>query len=122
MEPMQFFWYALIGIVSGIGGGFFGIGGGVIIVPAMVFLLGFDQKMAQGTSLVALLAPVGLLGLLNYYHEGKANLVAGAWIAAFFFGGAWLGSKLALDVNELLLRRGFAVFLVLIATQMFFKK
>lgn len=119
---MQIVWCALIGIVAGIGGGFFGIGGGIIIVPAMVFLLGFDQKMAQGTSLVALLAPVGLLGLINYYQEGKADLAAGAWIAVFFFGGAWLGSKLSLGLDEVVLRKSFALFLVLIAAQMFFKK
>ena len=114
--------YALIGTAAGISGGFFGIGGGIIIVPAMVFLLGFDQKMAQGTSLVALLAPVGLLGLINYYQQDKANLVAGAWIAAFFFGGAWIGSKWALGIDEVVLRRSFAVLLVVLATQMFFKK
>lgn len=118
---MQIVWYALIGAVAGVAGGFFGIGGGVIIVPAMILFLGFDQKMAQGTSLVALLAPVGLLGLLNYYHDGKANLVAGAWIAAFFFIGAYFGSKIALGVDEVLLRRLFSVFLMLVALQMFFK-
>ncbi|MCB8932814.1 MAG: sulfite exporter TauE/SafE family protein [Fimbriimonadaceae bacterium] len=119
---MQIVWYALIGAVAGVGGGFFGIGGGVIIVPAMILLLGFDQKLAQGTSLVALLAPVGLLGLINYYQEGKANLVAGAWIAVFFFIGAFFGSKIALNVDETLLRRIFSVFLFLVALQMFFKK
>lgn len=84
--------------------------------------MGFTQKKAQGTSLVALIAPVGLLGLINYYKQNEVDLTAGAWIAAGFFGGGYLGSKIALNLNEELLRKGFAVFLVLIAVQLFFKK
>jgi uncharacterized membrane protein YfcA len=112
----------LIGLVAGISGGFFGIGGGIIIVPVLVWLMGYKQKMAQGTSLVALLAPVGILGLMNYYKSGNANLVAGAWIAAGFFGGAFLGSKVAVDLNEVVMRRSFGAFLVLVGVQMFFRK
>jgi uncharacterized membrane protein YfcA len=114
--------FLLIGLGAGIVGGFFGIGGGVVILPALIFLMGFTQKKAQGTSLVALIAPVGLLGLINYYKQNEVDLAAGAWIAAGFFGGGYVGSKVALNLNEDMLRKGFAIFLVLIALQLFFKK
>ena len=77
----------IIGLAAGVLGGLFGIGGGIIIVPALGLAFGFSQHKAQGTSLVALLAPVGLLALMNYYREGNADLVKGAWIAAAFFVG-----------------------------------
>lgn len=114
--------FALIGVFAGTVGGLFGIGGGVVILPALIYLKGFEQKMAQGTSLVALLAPVGLLGLMNYHKAGLADLKAGAWIALGFFGGAFLGSKIAIGLDEVLMRKGFAVFLMLVALNMFFKK
>ncbi|HRF60906.1 MAG TPA: sulfite exporter TauE/SafE family protein [Fimbriimonadaceae bacterium] len=112
----------IIGLAAGVLGGLFGIGGGIIIVPALGLAFGFSQHKAQGTSLVALLAPVGLLALMNYYREGNADLVKGAWIAAAFFVGAFLGSKIALGLDEVMMRRGFALFLVAVAAYMFFKK
>ena len=114
--------FILLGLGAGFLGGSFGIGGGIVIVPALVYLAAFDQKRAQGTSLVALLAPVGLFGLMNYWRAGKADLVAGAWISAGFLGGAFFGSKLALSLNEVVLRKSFSLFLVLVAVQLFFKK
>jgi uncharacterized membrane protein YfcA len=113
--------FLLIGVFAGIVGGFFGIGGGVVILPALIYFKGFSQKMAQGTSLVALIAPVGILGLINYYKENQVSLVAGGWIAFGFLGGAFLGSKIALNLDETMLRKGFAIFLVLVGVQMFFK-
>lgn len=121
-EDMEVLACLLIGVGAGIVGGFFGIGGGVVILPALIFFKGFSQKMAQGTSLVALVAPVGILGLMNYYKQNQVDLNAGAWIALGFFGGGWLGSKVALNLDEVLLRKGFAVFLVIIAVNLFFKK
>lgn len=112
----------VIGVVAGIAGGIFGIGGGILIVPALIAFLGYGQKMAQGTSLVALLAPVGLLGLMNYYRAGQTNLTAGAWIAGGFLFGAFLGSRIALDLDEALLRKIFAVFLVAVAVHLFLRK
>lgn len=114
--------YLLIGIGAGIVGGFFGIGGGVVILPALIMLQGFSQKMAQGTSLVALIAPVGLFALFNYYKENQVDLRAGGLIALGFLGGGYFGSKIALGLDENLLRKGFSIFLVLIAIQLFFKK
>ncbi len=113
--------FVVIGIIAGIVGGIFGIGGGVVILPALIFFKGYSQKMAQGTSLVALLAPVGLLGLINYYKDNNADLRGGGLIAAGFFGGAFFGSKFALGLDENVLRRAFAVFLVLMAIQLWIK-
>lgn len=112
----------LIGIIAGVMGGLFGIGGGIVIVPMLIGLFGFSQLKAQGTSLVALLAPVGLLGLMNYYQSGNADLVKGAWIAGGFIIGAFLGSRIAVGLDDLLMRRLFAGFLVAVALYLFFKK
>jgi uncharacterized protein len=112
----------LIGLVGGVSGGLFGIGGGVVIVPAMILLLGFSQHRAQGTSLVALLAPVGIFGVANYYKAGNVDLKLGLIIALGFLGGAYIGSKVALSLDETLLRRIFATFLVFLAIQLFLKK
>jgi len=112
----------LLGVVAGVAGGMFGIGGGIIIVPALILLFGYTQHKAQGTSLVALLAPVGALGLMNYYRENNADLVSGAWIALGFFGGAFLGSRIALGLDPDVMRKTFAVFLVVVGIYMFVRK
>ncbi len=113
---------AVIGLVAGVGGGLFGIGGGIIIVPLMVLAFGMTQQMAQGTSLVALLAPVGLLGVMNYYKSGMVDFPKGGVLALGFVGGAYLGSKIAVGLDPELMRKSFAVFLVLVGVYMYFKK
>ena len=112
----------MIGAVAGVLGGSFGIGGGILIVPALVLILGFSQQKAQGTSLVALLAPVGILAFLEYYRKGEADLKLGGIIALGFLVGAFGGSRIALNIDEMLLRRSFAVFLVIIAGWLTFGK
>lgn len=112
----------VIGIIAGIAGGLFGIGGGIIIVPALAFLLGFSQKKAQGTSLVALLAPVGILALMNYYRENQVDLAKGAYVALGFLVGAYLGSKVAVGLDDDLMRKMFSIFLIAVGVYMFFKK
>ncbi len=112
----------LIGVVAGVAGGLFGIGGGVIIVPLLVLAFGFTQHKAQGTSLVALLAPVGLLGLMNYWKENNVDLAKGLWIALGFLGGAFFGSKIALGLDPNTMRKSFAIFLVVVGGYMFFRK
>ena len=112
----------IIGVLAGILGGMFGIGGGILIVPACIYLLGMTQQKAQGTSLVALLAPVGLLGVMNYAKAGNVDWRVGGCIAVTFIGGVYFGSKLSLTLDENLLRKLFAGFLVLVAIQLFFKK
>ncbi|MBX7134278.1 MAG: sulfite exporter TauE/SafE family protein [Fimbriimonadaceae bacterium] len=112
----------IIGLIAGISSGLFGIGGGIVIVPMLIFAFEFGQRKAQGTSLVALLAPVGLLGLWNYVKADQADLGKGAWIAGGFVLGAFFGSKIAVGLDDALMRKLFAGFLVLIAIFLFFKK
>jgi len=112
---------SFIGLLAGVMGGVFGIGGGILIVPALMLCLGFSQLRAQGTSLVALLAPVGLLALLEYHKQGETDLRVGGLVAAGFFFGGLFGSKLALSLDESVVRRGFAGFLVLIGLWLFLK-
>jgi uncharacterized membrane protein YfcA len=101
----------LIGLAAGILSGLVGVGGGIIVVPALVFFLGFSQQQAQGTSLGLLLLPVGILAVLNYYKQGHIDIrVVGIMAAAFVIGG-WLGSKWALSLPEVTVKRIFAVIL-----------
>jgi uncharacterized protein len=111
----------LIGGVAGSLSGMFGIGGGLLIVPACVILLGFDQKLAQGTSLATLLAPVGILAVLNYHKEEKVSWMTALFLGTGFILGALGGSVWALSVNEALVRRSCAVFLVAVAIYLWFK-
>ena len=100
--------------------GFLGVGGGVMIVPVLGLMLGFDHKMAVGTSLGALLPPVGILGAWEYYKKGHLNIPAALTIAVGLFLGAWIGARLAQHLTPTQLKRAFAFFLVLVATRMWF--
>lgn len=113
-----------VGLAAGILAGFFGVGGGVIIVPMLIYLLGYTQKMASGTSLVALLGPVGIMGVVAYYRSGQINsdnIKAGVIIALGMFVGTFFGSKIALTLSTETLRKAFAIFLVLMAARMWFQ-
>lgn len=112
----------LIGMVAGALGGMFGIGGGILMVPAMVYFLHYSQKMSQGTSLAVLCMPVGILGAINYYKAGNVDLKIAGILAVGFVGGSLFGSRLALGLPEAAMRRGFAIFLILVAIQMWFKQ
>lgn len=110
----------LIGLAAGFLSGLIGIGGGVIIVPALVLLAGFSQKLAQGTSLGILLLPVGILAVIQYYKQGYLNInYVGITALAFVLGG-FLGSKLALSMSDEKVKKAFAVILMLIALKMLF--
>jgi uncharacterized membrane protein YfcA len=111
-----------IGSLAGALGGLFGIGGGILIVPALIFSLGFSQHKAQGTSLVALLAPVGILALYDYYKKGDVDFKVGLLIAFGFLFGALFGSRLSLALDENVLRKSFAVFLLCTAIWLFVGK
>ncbi len=89
----------LIGVMAGILSGFIGVGGGIIIVPALVYFLGFPQHMAQGTSLALMLPPIGVLAVYNYHKAGEINFTYAAVIAAAFLIGGYLGSKLSLRLS-----------------------
>lgn len=110
----------IIGLVSGALSGLIGVGGGIIIVPALVFFLSFTQKEAQGTSLGILLLPVGILGAFQYYKEGQMDLRVVLIVSLGFLVGNYFGSKLSLSLPDAILKKIFAAILVLIAIKIFF--
>jgi uncharacterized membrane protein YfcA len=119
---MQALGLILIGVCAGVFAGMFGIGGGLIIVPALVFFLGMTQHSAVGTSLGAILLPVGAFGAYVYWKNGNLNVAYAAWIAAGLVLGAFLGAKLVQPVSDLTLRRMFGGFLILVAVRMIWGK
>jgi uncharacterized membrane protein YfcA len=112
--------FIAIGFFSGILSGLFGIGGGIVIVPALIFLARLTPITATGTSLAALLLPVGALGAWEYYKKGHLNVPAALFVAVGLFVGAWIGARLAQHLSPVQLKRAFAVFLVLVAGRMWF--
>lgn len=114
--------YVLIGITAGAISGLLGIGGAILIIPALIILCGFDQHLAQGTSLALMLPPIGLLAAMEYYRKGCLNVKAAIFICLAFFIGGYLGAKVAVSVPSNILRKAFSGLLVLIAIQMFFRK
>ncbi len=116
--------YVITGLAAGVCSGLFGIGGGVIIVPMLMFLAGASQHKAVGTSLVALLLPVGIMAVWEYYKSGKIDnqdIVFGLLIALGLFIGAFAGSKLGLSMSEANLRRAFAVFVIVVGVRLLVK-
>lgn len=112
----------LIGILAGVLSGLVGVGGGIIMVPLLVLLFGFNQHQAQGTSLAVLAVPVTAVAVFSYYKEGQVNLKYAAIIAAFFVVGSVFGSKLALILDQKMLKKIFAVVLLAIAGKMLLDK
>jgi hypothetical protein len=108
----------LIGLGAGVVSGLFGIGGAIVVVPALVLLAKLPQHTAQGTSLSALLVPVGILGALQYYKRGQDNIGYSAVIAAGLFIGVFVGAKLAGGLPEVLLRRLFGGLLLLVSVKL----
>lgn len=113
---------AAIGLIAGFLGGFVGIGGGMVMVPALVFLLAVDQKTAQGTSLAVLMLPIGLLAVMNYYKADHVNFRYAFVIAALFVVGSFVGSKVAVSIDGQIVKRIFGVFLALMAVKFIFGK
>lgn len=112
-----------IGIVAGFMSSLVGIGGGIIIVPALVYFLGMDQKMAQGTSLAMLSLPVAFIGAYNYHKAGNSDWKIALILACTFMVGGYLGSKLTLSLNVNVVKKVFAVFMILMAVKyLFFDK
>jgi uncharacterized membrane protein YfcA len=108
----------IVGIAAGVLSGLVGVGGGIIIVPALVLILGFSQHEAQGTSLGLLLLPVGILAVINYYQKGYIDLKVVAIMSVAFVLGGWLGSKLALTMSQDTVRKVFAIILFYTAFKM----
>lgn len=108
----------LIGLFAGMLSGLIGVGGGIVIVPALMFFVGFSQHQAQGTSLGLLLLPIGILAVLNYYNKGMIDIKFVGIMAIGFLVGGFFGSKLALAISEVALKRIFAVVLFYTAFKM----
>ena len=113
-------WFVLAGFATGIIGGLFGVGGGEIFIPLLVYLFGFSQHQAQGTSLAVLLPPIGLLAALRYYRAGHVDFGVAALLALGFFFGASLGALAGTRIHADVLRRIFGAFLFVIALHMMF--
>ena len=111
-----------IGLFAGILSGFVGVGGGIFVVPALVFFLGLSQHNASGTSLALLMTPVGIFAVYNYYKSGNVNVNYALVIAIGFIVGAYFGSKLSLSISGDIVKRVFAVFMILVALKMLISK
>ncbi len=114
--------FVLIGLGAGVLSGLFGIGGGLVIVPALMLIAGLAPVVATGTSLGALLLPVGILGAWEYWRNGHLQIRAALLIALGLFIGAYFGARLAQGLPALALKRLFAAFLVLVAIRMWFSR
>jgi uncharacterized protein len=112
---MAWYWVVLVGSAAGYISGLVGIGGGVVIVPALVLVAGLSQQTAQGTTLAMLLLPIGILGVLNYMKAGHVDWRLALMLSAGYVVGSWFGSRLALSLSPAELKRVFAVFLLVMA-------
>ena len=112
--------YILLGLLAGSLSGLIGIGGGVIVVPSLIFLFGFSQQEAQGTTLGLLVPPIGILAALTYYQQGYVNLKVAALICVGFFVGGLLGAKLAVSLSTEVLKKVFGLVLLFIGAKMIF--
>lgn len=110
-----------IGGAAGSLSGMVGIGGGIVVVPALVFLLGMSQHTAQGTTLAMMVPPIGILAAWTYFRQGFVNLPVAMWVAAGFVCGGLLGARLAVALSEVVLERVFAVTLILIGVKILFR-
>ncbi len=114
--------YISLGIFAGFASGLIGIGGGVILIPALVFIFGLTQHQAQGTTLALFIPPIGLLAVFNYYKGGHINWKMALFICLGFFVGGFFGSKLAVEISTTVLRKIFGCFLLMISMYFLIKK
>ena len=112
------FAYILLGLVSGSLSGLIGIGGGVLIVPALVFLFGFSQHQAQGTTLAMLVPPIGIFAAWAYYKQGFVDIRVAAFLAVGFIVGSWFSARYVSNVPNELLEKMFGIAIVLIGLKM----
>ena len=112
--------YLLLGFLAGILSGLIGIGGGIIIIPALIYIFGFSQHQAQGTTLALMVPPIGFLAAWTYFRQGFVDLKSAALIALGFFIGGLIGAKFAVYLPNELLRKAFGVFLFFLAVRMIF--
>jgi hypothetical protein len=120
MNTLQTFGVAVIGLIAGLLSGLLGLGGAVVIIPALVILFGFSQQMAQGTTLVMMVLPIGALAAWQYYQQGFVDIKVALIMAVTFFIGGYFGAKYATQIPQEILKKGFAVMLIFIALKMLF--
>jgi len=112
----------VIGVFAGAFGGFIGIGGGLIVVPCLVYFVGMSQHTAQGTSLAMMLPPIGVLAVYNYYKQGNVDFRVAAILCISFVAGSFFGSKIALSLSADQIKKAFGVIIILIGIKMVFWK
>ena len=122
MEINTILLICLIGLIAGVVSGFIGIGGGIVIVPALVLILGMGQHLAQGTSLAMMLPPIGILAVMNYYKAGEVDIRIAVILSLAFIIGSYFSSKLALNLKPDVLKKVFAAVLILVGAKMLFFK
>lgn len=114
--------YFILGLSAGTLSGIFGIGGGTILIPGLIFLAGLTQHEAQGTTLAILLLPIGLLAVMRYYRSGHVNFYIAVFICVGFLIGGLLGANIAEALSNLILRKAFGIFLIIVALYTIFMK
>jgi len=112
----------IAGLMAGFIGGTLGVGGGIIMVPTLVFILGFTQHEAQGTSLATMLAPIGILAVINYYREGYVNMRFAAILMITFVIGSYVGSKFAVSLSDKSLKQIFGILMLVVGLKMILGK
>ena len=118
MTTTQFIIIVSIGLAAGIVSGALGVGGGIIIVPALVLFMGFSQHMAQGTSISVLMFPVVIMAALQYYKNGFVDVKVVLIILLFFVVGAYLGSLISISLPDKILRKVFGIFMFIVSLKM----
>ena len=119
---MTTFWGLLLGVVIGVISGLVGIGGGALLIPALIYWFGMSQHKAQGTSLATLLAPIGIFAFWEYYRSGNVDVKLSILLAVGFAVGGFFGGLWAQHLSGLVLRRAFAVLLIALAAKMLLSK
>lgn len=122
MTTSQLLILLAIGFAAGTLSGIFGVGGGIIIIPALVFILGMSQHNAQGTSMAVLVFPAGILALVHYYKQGHVNLKFALVLIAAFVVGGYVGSLFATQISGTILKRAFGVLILIVGIKMVFGK
>lgn len=118
MTLMQFISYSILGLITGLISGMAGVGGGVIIVPALVLLFGFSQKMAQGTSITMFILPIGLAAVIKYWQAGNVNIKVSLILALFYVVGSYVSAGFAQKIDEKILKNFFALLMIIAAFNM----
>jgi uncharacterized protein len=122
MTITQLILLALIGLIAGLFSGTFGVGGAIIVIPALIYIMGLSQHLAQGTSLAFMIPPVTLMATINYWKNGYVNWKFALVLAVMFFIGAYFGSAISVQLPEKILRKMFGGVLFLVAIKLIFTK